>query len=119
LLEINYPATVLLRLLVLLIRPPPLSTLFPYTTLFRSMIVTRNGQTVLEQPFDILRDGDPRILNLSPGVSKEYVVAWTYRNKEGEDRKSTRLNSSHVKISYAVFCLKKKTKNKITTGRSI
>ena len=48
------------------------------------MIVTRNGQTVLEQPFDILRDGDPRILNLSPGVSKEYVVAWTYRNKEGE-----------------------------------
>ncbi|BAD41720.1 hypothetical protein [Symbiobacterium thermophilum] len=49
-----------------------------------TMIVTRNGQTVLEQPFDILRDGDPRILNLSPGVSKEYVVAWTYRNKEGE-----------------------------------
>lgn len=49
-----------------------------------TLIVTRNGETVLEQPFDTLKDDDPTILNLAPGVSKEYVVAWTYRNKDGE-----------------------------------
>src|SRR3712207_7234210 len=65
-----------------MIRRPPRSTLFPYTTLFRSNLEMWHG-TALEQ-------------NLR--------VMWCY----GQDRKSTRLNSSHANISYAVFCLKKK-----------
>src|SRR6266511_5338632 len=65
-----------------MIRRPPRSTLFPYTTLFRS-------------PPGYARRGTPT----HPGAAGP-----------GEDRKSTRLNSSHVKISYAVFCLKKKKK---------
>src|SRR3989442_5688976 len=69
----------------LMIRRPPRSTLFPYTTLFRSETALR----MLER-HAILRPLRPR-------------EAWLDR-----DRKSTRLNSSHVRISYAVFCLKKK-----------
>src|SRR5205807_6037731 len=71
-----------------MIRPPPRSTLFPYTTLFRSVL--------LEQA--------ARFGNL-PGVKSHDVLA-------PQDRKSTRLNSSHLVISYAVFCLKKKKKKK-------
>src|SRR5258707_10476164 len=73
-----------------MIRRPPRSTLFPYTTLFRSPVV-RNaraitlGQVATKQPADYG----------APGA-------------EDQDRKSTRLNSSHANISYAVFCLKKK-----------
>src|SRR5437868_9065383 len=74
-----------------MIRPPPRSTLFPYTTLFRS-------------------DKTPHVLadakNARSPTSHKPGVEWS-------DRKSTRLNSSHVSISYAVFCLKKK-KNKIS-----
>src|SRR5256885_8573142 len=73
-------------LFFLMIRRPPRSTLFPYTTLFRSAVS-------LHAPNDELRDP----LALSQGA--EGV---------GQDRKSTRLNSSHLVISYAVFCLKKK-----------
>src|SRR5688572_32782373 len=74
----------------LMIRRPPRSTLFPYTTLFRSPE---------EEPY--IRDlGNFRNLELR---SEQRVV-------EREDRKSTRLNSSHSQISYAVFCLKKKKK---------
>src|SRR5437870_8282138 len=72
-----------------MIRRPPRSTLFPYTTLFRSQI----GAVWLPLP---------HLLNAIP-----VQVDFFYR-----DRKSTRLNSSHVAISYAVFCLKKKNKNK-------
>src|SRR5690349_23726615 len=71
----------------LMIRRPPRSTLFPYTTLFRS------GRTV---PFKSATD---------------FVTRQLGRQME-KDRKSTRLNSSHVEISYAVFCLKKKKKKK-------
>src|SRR5690606_41270315 len=88
----------------LLIRPPPRSTLFPYTTLFRSRehvvaAVQRDHQVgaELEQP----RLQEQALLH---GVVADHAGV--------EDRKSTRLNSSHVKISYAVFCLKKKTKIK-------
>src|SRR2546422_6393624 len=70
----------------LMIRRPPRSTLFPYTTLFRSLAIDRKWHRVRLDPA-ILR---LRILGLDP------------------DRKSTRLNSSHGYISYAVFCLKKK-----------
>src|SRR2546426_4958358 len=97
----------------LMIRRPPRSTLFPYTTLFRSL--------------EIWIESDPkaRTLTISDngiGMSREEVVAHigtiaksgtrdlleSLRDKP--DRKSTRLNSSHLVISYAVFCLKKKKK---------
>src|SRR2546430_8409940 len=79
----------------LMIRRPPRSTLFPYTTLFRSPEVPRAGREV----------GRLR-LQVSRGEAREPL-----RRRRG-DRKSTRLNSSHSQISYAVFCLKKKKKNK-------
>src|SRR5256885_12742757 len=72
-----------------MIRRPPRSTLFPYTTLFRSQLLT--GQHV------------------STDVALEAGVPRWWRHTTGKaDRKSTRLNSSHLVISYAVFCLKKK-----------
>src|SRR5690349_22871021 len=74
-----------------MIRRPPRSTLFPYTTLFRS------------QQFDSLVSGD----DLTSGATGGYPVI-SIKGKVFQDRKSTRLNSSHVEISYAVFCLKKK-----------
>src|SRR3989442_4975901 len=76
-----------------MIRRPPRSTLFPYTTLFRSHEIFHtfyNIDEILQPPND--------------GLGRLYT----------EDRKSTRLNSSHVRISYAVFCLKKKKKAKLT-----
>src|SRR5256885_9206544 len=94
-----------------MIRRPPKSTLFPYTTLFRSLA----------------------LLSLQPGVTKDGYVAGARMDQSNvtldgvdindaqtsqagaKDRKSTRLNSSHLVISYAVFCLKKKTK--LTTAR--
>src|SRR5690606_40469958 len=96
-----------------LIRPPPSSTLFPYTTLFRSdMQAIRHGLC------RILGAKDPSkevlLLDLFTGIGiqiSDVVVtlrAITIFDRETGDRKSTRLNSSHVKISYAVFCLKKK-----------
>src|SRR6266511_5827651 len=75
----------LLIFFFLMIRPPPRSTLFPYTTLFRS------------GPGHVVHQDD------HPAGAVHQV----------QDRKSTRLNSSHVKISYAVFCLKKKKKTYI------
>src|SRR5690349_24123330 len=84
-----------------MIRRPPRSTLFPYTTLFRSHL---EHLAVLEE------DPPEHAVQARAGL----VVAARAR-AEGEvaeaDRKSTRLNSSHVEISYAVFCLKKKKKN--------
>src|SRR5262245_62925081 len=77
-----------------MIRRPPRSTLFPYTTLFRSL-------TVLE------RRDEPRVELLVEAL--ELLVDFLI---DAEDRKSTRLNSSHLGISYAVFCLKKKKKKK-------
>src|SRR6478736_7916832 len=79
----------------LMIRRPPRSTLFPYTTLFRSRRarVQRDRPAVVRAP-----------------------VAGRRRIRARRDRKSTRLNSSHSQISYAVFCLKKKKKIKNTTS---
>src|SRR5436309_3721667 len=80
------------RLFFLLLRRPPRSTLFPYTTLFRSLV-----------------DALPAGLALDPVLLQDLVDVDAGIAGEGDgDRKSTRLNSSHVKISYAVFCLKKK-----------
>src|SRR3989442_1923858 len=88
-----------------MIRRPPRSTLFPYTTLFRSgPIVAALGATRdLREPDEIFTG----ILDQGEEVT---LVS-------GLDRKSTRLNSSHVRISYAVFCLKKKKKNLLCTAQ--
>src|SRR3712207_7118475 len=93
-----------------MIRRPPRSTLFPYTTLFRSVgapPASRPRGTAL--PRDVSRRG--------PVLACRNNRSWSRfpQNPRSaqEDRKSTRLNSSHANISYAVFCLKKKKKTKI------
>src|SRR5260221_10520439 len=91
-----------------MIRRPPRSTLFPYTTLFRSM----NGladvyRTIIAAAAQ--RKGCQLVLSIGDQLDPEQIGPLPLR---GRDRKSTRLNSSHTVISYAVFCLKKKkTKN--------
>src|SRR5258707_2372660 len=81
----------------LMIRRPPRSTLFPYTTLFRSILFSRQRISAIERTIHTL----PRHL------------FWL------EDRKSTRLNSSHANISYAVFCLKKKNERRHQLRRPV
>src|SRR2546422_7493039 len=84
-----------------MIRRPPRSTLFPYTTLFRSRIATARAPPRAST-------GCPTAATPSRGRTRQTAVA-------DRDRKSTRLNSSHGYISYAVFCLKKKKKKKNKT----
>src|SRR3712207_6971731 len=89
-----------------MIRRPPRSTLFPYTTLFRS----GTGGVPLRRRVAVafFTIGALGVLALG-------FTAWTFSSlldARGRDRKSTRLNSSHANISYAVFCLKKKKKNR-------
>src|SRR3712207_7918013 len=96
-----------------MIRRPPRSTLFPYTTLFRSVHVADHplaaGATVVDHPAVVGVGGRAR-----PAVGVHHRDRRTPRGAHGVaharpvDRKSTRLNSSHANISYAVFCLKKK-----------
>src|SRR3712207_8717462 len=87
-----------------MIRRPPRSTLFPYTTLFRSGVglgavdPERLGRVAGLRAADVVRDDD------RPGTGRRHPR----RPGADADRKSTRLNSSHANISYAVFCLKKK-----------
>src|SRR5690606_41823864 len=81
----------------LVIRRPPRSTLFPYTTLFRSAVP---------------RAAVGRDRRAGGFAALAGQVVFGDHHLAGQDRKSTRLNSSHVKISYAVFCLKKKKKKK-------
>src|SRR2546422_2987205 len=85
-----------------MIRRPPRSTLFPYTTLFRSLLA-RGDEVVGLDNFDPFYPRAVKERNLD-GLRR----AKGFRFVEAEDRKSTRLNSSHGYISYAVFCLKKK-----------
>src|SRR2546430_12570391 len=84
-----------------MIRRPPRSTLFPYTTLFRS---TADGAVGTVSGADRVV-GSPRRPDVGPLAARDEVIDVQLR-----DRKSTRLNSSHSQISYAVFCLKKKKK---------
>src|SRR2546426_6674847 len=98
-----------------MIRRPPRSTLFPYTTLFRSVVgglheklarefeTTRRQNEVLQKQQDELN-----VVNVALKASADNLA---FLNQELQDRKSTRLNSSHLVISYAVFCLKKKKHN--------
>src|SRR3712207_8446344 len=91
----------------LMIRRPPRSTLFPYTTLFRS----KQRAPLGPQPLD----REPhQILDRAAGADHLGEAELSRRLGRRVDRKSTRLNSSHANISYAVFCLKKKKKTLIT-----
>src|SRR3712207_7048134 len=87
-----------------MIRRPPRSTLFPYTTLFRSAEPRDGGgDRLVDGAHRALAEGEP--CGMKTGL-------------EGKDRKSTRLNSSHANISYAVFCLKKKLRTSFLTATS-
>src|SRR3712207_7860867 len=89
----------------LMIRRPPRSTLFPYTTLFRSDEVIETEQARI------------RVETVASGLSHPWGIAFLPDGSAlvtERDRKSTRLNSSHANISYAVFCLKKKKQLNIT-----
>src|SRR3712207_7169193 len=100
-----------------MIRRPPRSTLFPYTTLFRSKggkvalrprarsLQLLRDQLVVDRALDVSEDADRRRAHGAERQARE-------RERDARDRKSTRLNSSHANISYAVFCLKKKTNRK-------
>src|SRR5690242_21096557 len=90
---------------------PPRSTLFPYTTLFRSDSFAAGKPRVWSET-RLLNAGRYPVYDLAPD-GKRLAAILASDQAGGEDRKSTRLNSSHMSISYAVFCLKKK-KNKIT-----
>src|SRR5689334_23579269 len=90
----------------LMIRRPPRSTLFPYTTLFRSPVGKRDRRPA-QPAAGKLANPIPARADQRPGVRTPRRRRWTDRAR---DRKSTRLNSSHSSISYAVFCLKKKKK---------
>src|SRR5437867_10148806 len=98
-----------------MIRRPPRSTLFPYTTLFRSRFGESAGK------------GEIRLAGLAPDEVGNLGVGEATRDRLFQprpgaietDRKSTRLNSSHRTISYAVFCLKKKKKKHIKTNKPI
>src|SRR5688572_32067789 len=83
-----------------MIRRPPRSTLFPYTTLFRSVLLLL-PQNAGKEEFERYR----KLLGLDRPLWVQY---WKFASQAVQDRKSTRLNSSHSQISYAVFCLKKK-----------
>src|SRR3712207_6997075 len=89
-----------------MIRRPPRSTLFPYTTLFRSEDEQRRGAVSRPREPGLVGIDEPAVGGLQAGLGD-----LAYRAAPGgkADRKSTRLNSSHANISYAVFCLKKKT----------
>src|SRR3712207_7324085 len=88
-----------------MIRRPPRSTPFPYTTLFRS-----DGAVAHQSNGVSLRVADKGHVLRHPRRAEPVVAMGEDQLRLGEDRKSTRLNSSHANISYAVFCLKKKKK---------
>src|SRR5438445_7682580 len=100
-------------------QPPPRSTLFPYTTLFRSAVLQRVKATSKEMK-------RKRAERESWGVFASFLrFGQRYRSWSGtepvagQDRKSTRLNSSHANISYAVFCLKKKRKKRLGMSKHV
>src|SRR3712207_7603775 len=95
-----------------MIRRPPRSTLFPYTTLFRSILKKQGMNDLI---LDLQENGGGYLI-AAVRIANEFLlqndlIVYTQglRTERQEDRKSTRLNSSHANISYAVFCLKKKS----------
>src|SRR2546430_8795950 len=100
-----------------MIRRPPRSTLFPYTTLFRSVVPIRLDAGQLGARGGRIAEGAhelARLRGIATLAEHEHDLFRLVRCEldGGVDRKSTRLNSSHSQISYAVFCLKKKTKTR-------
>src|SRR5258705_5176851 len=98
-----------------MIRPPPIFTLFPYTTLFRSKFEGSfpASQPPLSRLIDLLAPGTippDAVIEMAPGLENmwQFIREWVSVNCHmfSRDRKSTRLNSSHLGISYAIFCLK-------------
>src|SRR5690349_23716900 len=97
-----------------MLRRPPRSTLFPYTTLFRSEVAGRSGLPAALDPRPTgVAMRTPSFLASSIALLLSACVV--AQDLGGGDRKSTRLNSSHVEISYAVFCLKKKKMHKLSS----
>src|SRR3712207_8750633 len=94
-----------------MMRRPPRSTLFPYPALFRPRAATRAG------PASLVED-ERRGVDLQGLAAEELRVPSAPDEHEDQDRKSTRLNSSHANISYAVFCLKKKKKSQYRSSSS-
>src|SRR5437868_13036812 len=93
---------------------PPISTLFPYTTLFRSQQAAVKQLTMVMNYLDqgvIAVSDDEQVIHMNSQAKQHLLAGSTEQTK---DQKSTRLNSSHVSISYAVFCLKKKKKKNKT-----
>src|SRR5207249_10476665 len=112
-------SSLLTLILFLLLRPPPTSTLFPYTTLFRSRL-NKVSWARLQLSSDTPSSSSPN--PPMPSISWEQFLKSRVTRRAlplpieellNSDRKSTRLNSSHVSISYAVFCLKKKKKHSL------
>src|SRR3989442_7655003 len=102
-----------------MIRRPPRSTLFPYTTLFRSGFEAHNGERVLARAYERdfhhqrqcgVRARDAPDIRHAAGVERFFEAEPVYGQPgfEAADRQSTRLNSSHVRISYALLCLQNK-----------
>src|SRR5688572_31481285 len=89
-----------------MLRRPPRSTLFPYTTLFRSILALL-GATLFYGLYGLTQQA----AHLRTEFENQRLRAENERQRQELDRKSTRLNSSHSQISYAVFCLKKKKGN--------
>src|SRR2546426_7141000 len=89
-----------------MIRRPPRSTLFPYTTLFRSPVLFAIAHSI--------HLGERQLVIFLGVLSPSHIRV--HRRQTGVDRKSTRLNSSHLVISYAVFCLKKKNHTHTATS---
>src|SRR3712207_7393615 len=101
-----------------MIRRPPRSTLFPYTTLFRSQVELKRIQTEVGLTFvHVTHDQEEAmtmaytIAVMNAGRIEQLGAPTEIYEHPTRDRKSTRLNSSHANISYAVFCLKKKTQS--------
>src|SRR5947209_16895352 len=95
----------ILSFFIFMLRCPPISTLFPYTTLFRSADA---------HLFDLLLPGlAGMVLSCLSGLAALRLLLAVLEGGRWADRKSTRLNSSHANISYAVFCLKKKKQKKL------
>src|SRR3712207_8150861 len=93
-----------------MIRRPPRSTLFPYTTLFRSLLLA--FEALLLELLALLQAVLAR-LELGDARGSELGGDGGHHHRDDRDRKSTRLNSSHANISYAVFCLKKKKEHNL------
>src|SRR5699024_12499454 len=102
---------------IIMLPRPPRSTLFPYTTLFRS---AKELNSFSDKYFDLVNDVKTSLESLGDErADLRYEEILNEANTKLKDRKSTRLNSSHVSISYAVFCLKKKNKKNKTYNKRI